>query len=170
MKFISRLSYLLLAGFVTIAAAQDQSGRSDGVSTCQSSAGASRTREACGEEEQTVLRIKREVTLFEGLAAPQDLQCETEIIVEYFQRDTIARVTGLIENETCAASSGQYEVAIRVKDDDDEFVELEFSESWQRDDDQPVAFTADYAIGENVELIRLRTQGLRCTCSDIIEE
>jgi hypothetical protein len=161
---------LLLVAFVTTAVAQDETGRSDGVPTCTASASASRTRAACGEEEQIVLSVEKELTISLELAAPNDQQCETEIAVEYFQRDTIARVTGLIENETCAASSGQYEIAIRIEDENGELKTLEFSESWLRDDNQSVAFTADYPVGENVEVIRLRSQGLRCTCSDTIEE
>jgi hypothetical protein len=43
---------------------------------------------------------------------------------------------------------------------------LEFVESWRRDDDQPVKFSADYEIGENVDLVRARSRQLRCTCAD----
>ena len=37
---------------------------------------------------------------------------------------------------------------------------------WQRTDDADVTFTADYPIGENVELLSVRLRGLTCTCAD----
>lgn len=169
-KFLLRLTALLFAGFVTVATAQQESGRDDGVDTCTSLSSTSRTRAACGEEGQTVLRVEREVTTFNETVELKSRQCATEISVEYFQRDTIARVNGLIENESCAASNGEYIVAVRIKDEDGELQTFEFRESWQRDDDQAVDFTADYAIGENVELIWLRSRSLRCTCSEPVEE
>jgi hypothetical protein len=173
-KFYTRLTSLLLAGLVTIAAAQDDGDHENQFPgeplTCQSLSSASRTREACGEVEQTVLRLEKELSMVLEPAAPKDRQCETRIAVEYFQRDTIARVNGVIENETCAASSGQYEIEVRVKNENGEIQTLEVGESWQRDDDQPVEFTADYPIGENVELITLRSRGLRCICAGAIEE
>jgi hypothetical protein len=43
---------------------------------------------------------------------------------------------------------------------------LEFFESWQRQDDQPVKFSATYPIGENVDLLRVRPTQSRCTCAD----
>lgn len=164
----------MLAGLGTIAVAQDDAERSGPIPgeqlTCQSLSGASRTRQACGEAEQSVLRLEREVTIVQELAAPNNLQCETRIAVEYFHRDTIARVSGVIENETCAASSGQYEVEVRVREENGEMRTLQFDESWQRDDDQPVEFSADYPIGENVELIRLSTSGLKCICAGSLNQ
>ena len=65
---------------------------------------------------------------------------------------------------------GDYEIEVRVRDANGDQQVLVFSESWQRDDDQPVAISADYPIGEDVELIRLRSRGLRCAClEDIVE-
>jgi hypothetical protein len=170
----ARLALCVLAGLGTIAVAQDGAERSSPIPsellTCQSVSGASRTRQACGEAEQSVLRLEREVTIVQELAAPNSLLCETSIVVEYFHRDTIARVNGMIENETCAASSGQYDVEVRVKDENGEMRTLQFREFWQRDDDLPVEFSADYPIGENVELIRLSTSGLKCTCADSLDQ
>jgi len=176
-KSYSRLTFLVLAGLVTIAAAQGNADHEDPVSgeplTCYSISSASRTRAGCsvdGEKEPTVLRTEKELTISEVVAAPDSPQCEAELALEYLQWEAIARVEGMINNETCAASNGQYEIAARVRDQNGEIKTLEFSESWQRDDDQPVMFTADYPIGEKVELVRLNARRLRCTCIDAIEE
>lgn len=173
-KSCRRLTFSLLAGLATMATAQDDTRRDDGiwpgeVPTCPVS-GASRVSEACGVDPPTILRTEQEFTLSLELATEMILQCETRVDLEYDQRDTIVRVDGVIENETCAASSGRYEIEAQVKDENGEAETLVFSELWQRDDDQPVAVAGDYPIGENVELIRLRLRRLRCTCSDSIEE
>ena len=36
--------------------------------------------------------------------------------------------------------------------------------------DQDVAFTADYPIGENVELVSVSLRGLTCTCTGLLAE
>lgn len=163
-----RLIPLLLVGLVTMAAAQDdtdrQNDRLPGEPPQCRVASASRTREACQAGPPKVLRTEREFTRSLEPATFPTSRCETKIDLEYLQRDTIARVNGVISNETCAASGGTYEIAALVKDENGETETLVFSESWRRDDDQPVEFTADYPIGENVELIRLSTRRLRCTC------
>jgi hypothetical protein len=161
---------VLSAAPAMVATAQDAMGRGDGVPTCNSLSSASRTRAACGEEEQTVLRVERELTILKEAVELESRQCAAILTVEYFQRDTIARVHGEIGNETCAASNGNYEIEARVKHENGEAETLVFTESWQRDDDQTIEFTADYPIGDNVELTRLRSRGLHCTCSDPIDE
>lgn len=96
---------------------------------------------------------------------PAKTRCEAIATVEYEQRNTIARVEGSIENGSCVASSGEYTIAIIVRDEKGESNTLEFSETWQRADDQPVKFLSDYEIGEGVELVRVRSRRLTCICA-----
>jgi hypothetical protein len=163
-----RLIPLLLVGLVTMATAQDDANRQNdrlpGEPPTCNVASASRTREACQAGPPNVLRTEREFTRSLEPVKLTTSQCDTKINLEYVQRDTIAHVNGVISNETCAASGGSYEIAALVKDENGESETLVFSESWHRDDDQPVEFTADYPIGENMELIRLSTRRLRCMC------
>jgi hypothetical protein len=165
-----RITGFLLTGIALTALAQDEADvearyEPDETPTCNV-ASASRTREACAEEAPTVLRSERELRLRLELAAPQSLECESSVDLKYFQRDTFARVTGMIENETCTASSGTFEIEARVEEEDGERRALVFSESWERNDDQPVEFSAEYPIGEDVYLVRLRARGLSCTCAE----
>ncbi|HUQ52238.1 MAG TPA: hypothetical protein VM692_08440 [Gammaproteobacteria bacterium] len=44
-----------------------------------------------------------------------------------------------------------------------------FDETWQRDDAEDIKFNADYAIGENVELVGVRLRSLECTCAATTE-
>jgi hypothetical protein len=65
----------------------------------------------------------------------------------------------------CTVASGAFTVAVRTRDESGADKPLEFSETWQRTDDQAVQFTADYPIGENMELVSVRLRGLTCTCT-----
>jgi len=102
------------------------------------------------------------------LEPPQQRQyCSASSTIEYLQNDDIATVSGEITNKQCGASSGTYTMNIRYRDQDGDLHELDFEESWQREDDQSVKFKREYAIGENVDLIRIRTRRMRCVCAEI---
>ncbi|HZF30578.1 MAG TPA: hypothetical protein VE907_15790, partial [Gammaproteobacteria bacterium] len=80
--------------------------------------------------------------------------------------NTLARLEGTIENRTCAASTGEYSVGLRVRDAGGEIKTLEFRETWRRADDQPLTIKSDYPIGENVDLVSVRTRSLHCECTE----
>jgi hypothetical protein len=135
---------------------------------CQASPGGSRVRENC-EVETTTLKLDQQMRLaFKLNAPPAPLQCGASTTTRYQQRDTVARVSGTLEIHDCAAASGMFTVAVRVKDDSGVEKPLEFSQPWQRSDDQDVAFTADYPIGENVDLVSVSLRGLTCTCTGLL--
>ena len=100
------------------------------------------------------------------LPAILSVQCAATTKTEYQQRNTSARVDGAIAISDCTAAAGAYNVAVRVKGDSGQDQVLEFSETWQRSDDRDVSFSADYPIGENVELVSVRLRNLTCTCAD----
>lgn len=95
--------------------------------------------------------------------------CEAIIKFEYTQRGAVARVEGTIGNETCPASSGSFTVSLRTSNDDFEQTTLDFHETWQRDDGENVSFSRDYDIGDNVDLIRVRTSKSMCKCAEAAE-
>ena len=142
----------------------------DDVYTCAAAPGGSRVRENC-EVETTTLKLEQEMKIaFKLNAPPAPLQCGASTTTRYQQRDTVARVSGTLEIRDCAAASGTFTVAVRVKDDSGVEKPLEFSQPWQRSDDQDVAFTADYPIGENVDLVSVSLRGLTCTCTGLLAE
>ncbi len=108
-----------------------------------------------------------EETTAKDAAQPASKSCTATLAITYQQRNTIANVEGTIENTMCAASGGDYELAISLKapDGGDPKV-IEFSGKWQRSDSQSVKFTTDYPIGENAELLRVRARKVHCTCTD----
>ena len=118
------------------------------------------------EREPTTVRVEQEIKIPIELPAVPSAQCEASAESEYHQRNTLARLIGTIAVADCTTASGTYAVTVRVRDASGEIKPLEFSETWQRSDDQAVKFTKDYPIGENVELVSVRVRGLRCTCAD----
>lgn len=92
--------------------------------------------------------------------------CEAYISLQSHQRDTLARIASNIEYKPCARSTGEYELLIGVKDDAGVTRTLKFSETWQRDSGSPVESSKDYLIGEDVTLIRVMAQGVRCKCTE----
>ena len=91
--------------------------------------------------------------------------CDATMAIQYEQRNTVARVAATIENPSCAACTGEYTIFVRVRDESGESKTLEFPGQWRRADDEPVKFTADYPVGTNVDVLSVRTKGLRCVCA-----
>jgi hypothetical protein len=127
-------------------------------------------RPNCDQEETTTLRVEQELKLSIELLGIPSLQCAATTTTEDQQRDTSARVDGAIAISDCTAASGAYKVLVRVKGASGESEVLEFDETWQRSDDRDVSFSADYPIGDDVELVSVRLRGLTCTCADLPEE
>lgn len=120
-----------------------------------------------GGDQRTRIEDHVESTYTVRLEAPQQKQyCQANAAIEYLQHDTIASVSGTISNNDCAASSGTYTVTARIRGANGEIRDLEFEGEWARDDDRPVRFAAEYPIGANVDLLRVRPSGLRCICTE----
>jgi hypothetical protein len=166
------LALLPLASLASIAAAQEGGLSGQGrvrekmdVQTCGASGGGSRTKANC-EVGSTTVQAEKEVTFTLELPPQPSAQCEAISSTDYQQRGTVARVQSKIETETCAAASGEFTITLRVRDETGALQSLEFNETWTRDDHQDVSLSADYPIGENVDLVSARVRGLRCTCAD----
>lgn len=126
---------------------------------------ATRTRESC-DPKQVVVRADKEVEFPLELEPLKLVQCAVVIDIAYTQRDTAVGVEGTIANSVCGASSGDYKLVVSIRNETSGLQRLEFFESWTRQDDQPVKFSGTYAIGENVDVVRVRPVQLRCACAD----
>ena len=80
--------------------------------------------------------------------------------------DTVAAVTGTIENGDCGASSGTYALSVRYRDEQGETQTIRTEEPWSRSDDNPVDIQSKHFIGENVDLIRVSARRVNCVCTD----
>jgi hypothetical protein len=143
----------------------------DDIYTCAAAPGGSRVRPNCESETET-LTFQMQQRLRIALKPPTFVgeQCSASTTTEYQQRGAIARVNGTLEIADCTAASGAFTVAVVVKDESGADMPLEFKETWQRSDAENVSFTADYPIGENVELVQVRLRGLSCTCADVTDQ
>lgn len=116
----------------------------------------------------TRISIERDMALkFDVSVLPVTVRCSADISLSYAQKNTIADVDGMIEYNDCAASSGDYTVAVTIRDEGGVLQTMEFIETWQRSDDQAVLIQTGYPIPENVDLIRVRTKLIHCVCADV---
>lgn len=92
--------------------------------------------------------------------------CDARLEVEYYQKGAEVHVDTELFNDACDASSGTYVIEVRYRDDDGEINSKLFDEAWSRDDDQPVKASRDYAVADNVDVIRVRSRKLRCECAE----
>ena len=97
---------------------------------------------------------------------PAEQPCEASIYFTYIQKNTVAVVDSTLSNADCAASSGEYTLLVRFRDENNEMQTLEYPETWHRDDDQEIELRKEYFIGENVDLVTVRSRKLRCICDD----
>ena len=97
---------------------------------------------------------------------PEEQRCEAQMYFTYIQKNTVAVVDSTLSNADCAASSGEYTLLVRFRDENNEMQSLEYPETWHRDDDQEIELRKEYFIGENVDLVTVRSRKLRCICDD----
>ena len=91
--------------------------------------------------------------------------CEAKLSLEYFQRGENAQVSSTLTNPQCGASFGSYTVQLRYRGDDGELQSRDYEETWKRGDDEPLKATRLYFIGDDVDLVRVKSRSLTCTCS-----
>lgn len=97
--------------------------------------------------------------------------CQATASLDYFQRGNEAQVETSIDTEDCSAAEGAFVVKLTIRaDGEEEPSVLDFEETWERNDDAPVESMRRYPIGDNVDLLRVRTRKLSCTCSTDGEE
>jgi hypothetical protein len=121
---------------------------------------------AWAQQERMTLERKMEYRHKVVLEAPERSSvCSARVEIEYRQKNTIAETEGTIHTEDCEAASGVYTVAARYRDEDGQVHNIESENTWSRMDDQPVHFSAELIIGENVDLIRVSARKIRCECA-----
>ena len=107
--------------------------------------------------------LKYEITF--NRTPPARSRCKASLELAYQQKDTLAVVDATLNNADCAASSGEYTVLIRYRDQNSEQQSIEVPVTWERDDDQTIVTRAEYVIGENVDLVNVRPRRVRCLCA-----
>lgn len=116
------------------------------------------------EEKETKKQYEIRYKMKLSTTPPAEQTCAAQIYFTYLQKNTVAVVDSTIDNTECEASSGDYTVLVRFRDENNEIQSLEYSESWSRDDDKAVESRKEYFIGDNVDLVNVRAKKLRCIC------
>jgi len=120
------------------------------------------------EESKKHHEIRYKMTI--STTPPARKRCEARLEIFYLQKNTVATVDATLDNNDCGASSGEYTVLVRIRDENSELQLLEYPETWRRDDDQAIELTKDYFIGDNVDLVSVRPRKVQCICDSSEEE
>lgn len=119
-----------------------------------------------GGEKRWQSQAERKVTMIFETTEGTNF-CQSNVAIEYQQRDDIASVAGKITVNDCTRASGDFIVSIRIRDESGEVQNIEVAETWQRTDNAPYPFARDYPIGKNVDLVRVRARRAHCICDDV---
>ena len=95
---------------------------------------------------------------------PAQQKCAAQLLFTFIQKNVVAAVESTLSNPDCGASSGDYTMLVRYRDENDEMQSLEYPETWRRDNDQDIESRKEYFIGDNVDLVTVRSRKLRCIC------
>jgi hypothetical protein len=94
-------------------------------------------------------------------------RCGASVALDYFQRGAEAEAEMSVDTLDCAAASGSFVVEVSIRADSADGPEkLVFDESWSREDKKPVIMKRKYAIGDAVQLLRIRIRKVACSCDE----
>ena len=91
--------------------------------------------------------------------------CKAELEIEYYQKGSSVHVESTLTNADCGASSGSYVIQVRYRGADRQTRSKVFAELWERTDITPVLDVKDYYIADDVDIIRVRSRKLDCSCA-----
>ena len=122
---------------------------------------------------RTTARGERVIGTVTVAMAPRKPQCEAQVSISYVQMNTRVRVETTVENEGCAASSGDYALRLRTVDGDGEIETRTFAESWSRANTEPVTTAKLYDIGSGRRLVWAQVStapATNCRCHGVEDE
>ena len=94
-------------------------------------------------------------------------RCAATVALDYFQRGAEAEANISVDTMDCGKASGSFVVQVTIKADDAEEPEkLTFDETWSREDEAAVTMKRKYAIGDGVQLLRIRIRKVACSCDE----
>jgi hypothetical protein len=121
---------------------------------------------AIADEDELVLKNEAEFsTIIEMEHAFATNACKAELEIEYYQKGSSAHVESTLTNDDCGASSGSYVIQVRYRGADRQTRSKEFAELWERADTDPVFVEKDYFIADDIDIVRVRSRKLNCTCA-----
>ena len=97
----------------------------------------------------------------------QQTACAAEVRIAYLQMHERVRVDTTVVNEDCAASSGEYKLKVRTRDDSGRQRTREFAETWSRTNDDAVETRRFYDMAGDTRLVAVQVVTRRktsCRC------
>ena len=122
------------------------------------------------EEPKSKKRHEIRYTMTLSTTPPDEQKCAAQLFFTFIQKNTVALVESTLSNPDCGASSGDYTMQVRYRDDNNEMQSLEYPETWRRDDEQDLESRKEYFIGDNVDLVNVRSRNLQCICDPAGDE
>jgi len=113
-------------------------------------------------------RINNEAEIRLTIEMQQEFEtaaCQASLEIEYYQKGSSAHVESTLSNDDCGASSGSYVIQVRYRDADGKLLSEDFMETWERLDSSPVVIEKDYFVADAVDIARVRSRKLNCTCA-----
>lgn len=130
--------------------------------------GGAQAASAQQEEPKKHHEIRYQMTI--STTPPATQRCKASLDFTFIQKNDTAVIESTLSNPDCGASSGEYTMLIRIRDENGELQSLQFPESWQRENAQTIESHAEYFIGDNVDLVSARARKLQCICDGSGEE
>jgi hypothetical protein len=93
---------------------------------------------------------------------PGPLTCESDIDLEYYQRDSEAEVRALLTSANCDDFDASYQLRIAYFDSDGKFKRIVADEEWPND--VTGRYRKTYPMEANSELKQVTSRILSCTC------
>ena len=90
--------------------------------------------------------------------------CKAAIEIEYYQKGSSVHVESSLTNDDCDASSGTYVIQVWYRGADGQSQSKDFPETWERLSSSPVVVEKDYFVADDVDILRVRSRKLNCTC------
>jgi hypothetical protein len=113
-------------------------------------------------------KVNNEAEIRLVIDVPQGLEtaaCQASLEIEYYQKGSSAHVESTLSNDDCGASSGSYVIQVRYRDADGKLLSKDFMETWERLDSSPVTVEKDYFVADAIDIARVRSRKLNCTCA-----
>lgn len=123
--------------------------------------------DSSGEQEMMIIEghTEKQYTMKLEVSPATKKYCHVSVNIDYLQKNSDVIVNMALDNPDCAASSGSYAVAVRFRDENNNSQTVEYEETWQREDDQPLQKRQSYYVGENVDVINARVKRPNCVCT-----
>jgi len=119
---------------------------------------------ASAQEQESKKNNEIRYTMTIKTTPPARQRCSASLEFTFQQKNTVAAVDTTLVNPDCGASSGEYTFLVRFRDDSNEVHTLEYPVTWQRDDDLDLETHNEYSIGDNVDLVTVRSRSMSCFC------